>query len=69
MWIVGGWKLALGRFIDQPFHPSLRLHALVGQLRGLRAISAGYDLRIAYEPLEGHVRVPLLGVGTHDDVY
>ncbi len=60
---------ALKQFMDQPFHPELRNHALTGNLRGLRAISAGYDLRIVYEEEGGHVRVLLLNVGTHDEVY
>ncbi len=62
-------ELSLRLFIDQPFHPRLRNHALDGNLRGLRAFSAGYDLRIVYEKEGGHLRVMLLNVGTHDDVY
>ena len=60
---------ALKQFMDQPFHPALDNHALKGKLRGLRAISAGYDLRIVYKEENGHVIVMLLNVGTHDDVY
>ncbi len=55
--------------MDQPFHPVLRNHGLTGKLRGLRAISAGYDLRIVYEEEGGHARVLLLNTGTHDEVY
>jgi addiction module RelE/StbE family toxin len=63
-------EAALRLFMDQPFHSKLRNHALEGRLRGLRAISAGYDLRIVYEQEEsGHVSVLLLNVGTHDEVY
>lgn len=60
---------ALTLFMDQPFHASLRNHALTGKLRGLRAFSAGYDLRIVYEEEGGHARVLLLNTGTHDEVY
>lgn len=60
---------ALTLFLDQPFHPALRNHGLAGNLRGLRAISAGYDLRIVYEEEGGHARVLLLNTGTHDEVY
>ena len=41
-------EAALTLFMDQPFHPALKNHGLTGKLRGLRAISAGYDLRIVY---------------------
>ena len=63
-------EAALRLFMDQPFHPALRNHALAGRLRGLRAFSAGYDLRIVYEAEDGgHARVILLRVGTHDEAY
>jgi len=62
-------EAALTLFMDQPFHPALRNHALSGKLRGLRAISAGYDLRIVFEEEGGHARVLLLNTGTHDEVY
>lgn len=62
-------EAALTLFMDQPFHPALRNHGLTGKLRGLRAISAGYDLRIVYEEEAGHARVLLLNTGTHDNVY
>lgn len=62
-------ETALTLFMDQPFHPALKNHGLVGKLRGLRAISAGYDLRIVYEEESGHARVLLLNTGTHDQVY
>jgi mRNA-degrading endonuclease YafQ of YafQ-DinJ toxin-antitoxin module len=42
-------ETALRLFMDQPFHSRLKNHALSGHLQGLRAISAGYDLRIIYE--------------------
>ena len=62
-------EVALGRFVTDPFHPALRDHSLVGKLSGLRAISAGYDLRIIYQEDRGHVTVVLINVGTHDEVY
>ena len=62
-------EAALALFMDQPFHPALKNHGLTGKLRGLRAISAGYDLRIVYEEEGGHATVILLNTGTHDEVY
>jgi mRNA-degrading endonuclease YafQ of YafQ-DinJ toxin-antitoxin module len=55
--------------MDQPFHPALKNHGLTGKLRGLRAISAGYDLRVVYEEEGGHATVLLLNTGTHNKVY
>ena len=59
-------------FLDQPFHPALKNHGLTGKLRGLRglrAISSGYDLRVVYEEEGEHAMVLLLNTGTHDEVY
>jgi mRNA-degrading endonuclease YafQ of YafQ-DinJ toxin-antitoxin module len=62
-------EVALTLFMDQPFHPALKNHGLTGKLRGLRAISAGYDLRVVYEEEGGHATVLLPNTGTHDVVY
>jgi mRNA-degrading endonuclease YafQ of YafQ-DinJ toxin-antitoxin module len=62
-------EAALSIFMDQPFHPTLKNHGLTGKLRGLRAISAGYDLRVVYEEEGGHATVLLLNTGSHDEVY
>ncbi len=62
-------EAALMLFMDQPFHSALKNHGLTGKLRGLRAISAGYDLRIVYEEEGGHATVLLLNNGMHDEVY
>ena len=62
-------EAALTLFMDQPFHPAFKNHGLTGKLRGLRAISAGYDLRVVYEEEGGHATVLLLNTGTHNKVY
>jgi mRNA-degrading endonuclease YafQ of YafQ-DinJ toxin-antitoxin module len=62
-------EAALTLFLDQPFHPALKNHGLTGKLRGLRAISSGYDLRVVYEEEGEHAMVLLLNTGTHDEVY
>jgi mRNA interferase YafQ len=53
------------------FAPALRTHKLKGDLAGLWACSAGYDLRIVFDFIqhEGSEAILLLSVGTHDDVY
>ena len=55
-------------FIDDPNHPRLHNHKLKGSKRGLRAFSAGYDLRIIYEEA-GDTIVLMLQVGSHKKVY
>ncbi len=52
-----------------PFHPSLRLHALGGRLAGVHSVSINLSYRITLEMLvEGH-EIVLLKVGDHDTVY
>ena len=56
-------------FVKDPFAPTLRNHALQGKLKGIRAIKAGYDLRLLYIEEGGHIVVFFIAVGTHDQVY
>lgn len=52
-----------------PFHPSLRLHALGGKLEGLHSISINLSYRITMELLiSAHEIIPV-NVGSHDTVY
>ena len=52
-----------------PFHPSLRLHALTGRLTGLHSISINISYRITIELLiDGEEIIPI-DVGDHDAVY
>jgi addiction module RelE/StbE family toxin len=48
---------------------SLRDHALKGNMKGLRAFSAGWDLRVIYREEGGFVTIILLDAGTHNQVY
>ncbi len=60
---------ALVVFRNDPFHPDLRNHELKRRLKGKRAISAGFDLRIVYSEESDHAIVYLLKTGTHNQVY
>lgn len=52
-----------------PFHPSLRLHALGGKLTGLHSMSINLSYRITMELLiQGRQIIPI-NVGDHDAVY
>ncbi len=52
-----------------PFHPSLRLHALSGKLQGLHSVSINLSYRITIELLiQGEQIIPV-NVSDHDAVY
>lgn len=52
-----------------PFHPSLRLHALRGKLAGLHSISINLSYRITLELLIQDRQIIPVNVGDHDAVY
>lgn len=52
-----------------PFHPSLRLHALGGQLAGVYSVSINLSYRITLDLLIDGEEIVLLQVGDHDTVY
>ena len=52
-----------------PYHPSLRLHALQGRLQGIQAVSINLSYRITLELLIDKNEIILLNVGDHDAVY
>jgi mRNA interferase YafQ len=52
---------------SNPFDPSLRTHALTGELKGKYACSLTYDLRVVFTLYNDIVH--LLDIGSHDEVY
>jgi mRNA-degrading endonuclease YafQ of YafQ-DinJ toxin-antitoxin module len=52
-----------------PFHPSLRLHALSGRLAGLHSVSINLSYRITLELLISERDIILINIGDHDAVY
>ena len=60
---------ALVAFQANRTDPSLRDHPLKGHKNRLRALSAGWDLRVVYREEGGFVIVVLIDVGTHNQVY
>ena len=52
-----------------PFHPSLRLHKLTGNLSGLHAASINLSYRITLEFLIQEQEIIPVNVGDHDAVY
>jgi len=54
---------------QDPFQPSLKLHALGGKLKGIHAVSVTYSYRITLVlKISEHV-ITLLDIGDHDAVY
>jgi addiction module RelE/StbE family toxin len=56
---------------NDAFDPRLASHKLKGDLAGLWACSAGYDLRIVFEIVKQNdtEAILLVSCGTHDEVY
>lgn len=54
---------------QDPFHPSLRLHALEGRLSGLHAVSINLQYRITLELELREQEIILVSVGSHGEVY
>lgn len=52
-----------------PYHPSLRLHALSGKLQGIHAISINLSYQITLEFLIEDKRIIPINIGSHDAVY
>jgi len=54
---------------QDPFHPSLRLHALEGRLSGLHTVSISLQYRITLELELREREIILVSVGSHGQVY
>ncbi len=52
-----------------PFHPSLRLHALSGRLTGVHSVAINISYRITLDLLIEGKQIVLLNLGEHDAVY
>jgi len=52
-----------------PYHPSLRLHALKGRLSALHSVSINLSQRITLELLIQDREIIPVNVGDHDTVY
>jgi len=52
-----------------PFHPSLRIHALQGKLQHLHSVSINLSYRITLELQISETEIILVDVGDHEAVY
>jgi len=63
------YEMTLAVLERDPFHPSLRLHALTGRLAGLHAVSINLQYRITLElELRASEIIPV-SVGSHGEMY
>ncbi len=60
---------ALLLYQENRMDEGLRDHALKGSKSGLRAFSAGWDLRVIYREEGGFITIILIDTGTHNQVY
>ena len=54
---------------DNPFHPSLRLHKLQGNLADYHSVSMDMSYRIVIEFIIKDGQTIPIGIGSHDEVY
>ena len=52
-----------------PYHPSLRLHALSGKHQGVHSVSINLSYRITLELMIRDEQIILVNIGDHDTVY
>lgn len=54
---------------SNPYHTSLRIHALRGRLQGLHSVSINLSYRITLRLMILESEIVLVDVGSHDEVY
>ncbi|UTF51365.1 hypothetical protein NLA06_05605 [Desulfomicrobium sp. ZS1] len=67
--LLGHYEKCLLLMESNPFHPSLRIHALQGKLKGLHSISITLSYRLTIEFLIDDKEIIPIDIGTHDRVY
>ncbi len=67
--LLGQYEKTLKLMEVNPFHPSLRLHALHGKLARLHSVSINMSHRITLELIIKDEEVHLINIGTHGEVY
>ena len=67
--LKGQYLKTLQLLETDPFHPSLRLHALLGRLEGLHSVSINLSYRITLELLITDAEIMPVNIGSHDAVY
>ncbi len=61
-------KEVIALFLQDKSTPSIRLHALHGQLQGHYSLSVGGDLRIHFKQIDKKT-ISFIAVGSHSQLY
>jgi len=61
--------IVLAALEQDPFHPSLKMHGLGGNMKGLHAVRITYSYRIVLILKVSDQIITLLDIGDHDAVY
>lgn len=67
--LIKQYEKTLKLLAINPHHPSLRLHALSGKLKGLHSVSINLSYRITLNILISEKEIILINLGDHDFVY
>jgi len=67
--LVEQYKKTLQLLETNPYHPSLRLHKLKGNLDGIYSVSINISYRISLDFLINKDQIIPINIGTHDEVY
>ena len=67
--IHGQYRKVLELLELNPYHPSLRLHSLQGNLSGLSSVSINISYRIVLELIIDDDEILFINIGKHDQVY
>lgn len=66
--LISEFEIKLKIFAESPFHPSLKMHSLSGNLKGYWSIRINYEYRLIFN-FVSQTKVLLIDIGTHDEVY
>jgi mRNA-degrading endonuclease YafQ of YafQ-DinJ toxin-antitoxin module len=67
--LIGQYEKTLKLLELNPQHPSLGLHTLKGNLKGLHSVSMNISYRITIELLIHKKTIVPIHIGAHDEVY
>jgi len=66
--IQSSFYIRVDIFIENPFDPVLRNHALQGKLKGFYSINITGDIRVLYEVIGDEIYLYQM-IGTHSQLY
>jgi len=67
--VRGQYRKTLELLEFNPYHPTLRLHSLQGNLSGLSSVSINISYRIVLELIIEGNEILLINIGKHEQVY